>query len=87
MTMTMTEAELTELVKRKLYQVAPEIEGEDIAPDEPFTDQFEIDSMDLLNFVIALHKATGLDIPEADTPRLSTLEGAVAYLQGRMKML
>lgn len=80
----MTEAELTELVKRKLYDVAPEIEGEDIAPDAPFADQFEIDSMDFLNFVIALHKATGVEIPEADHPRLATLDGAVAYLRSHL---
>jgi acyl carrier protein len=79
----MTEAELTELVKRKLYEIAPDIEGEEIVPDEPFADQFEIDSMDLLNFVIALHKATGLEIPEADHGRLVTMAGAVAYLQER----
>jgi acyl carrier protein len=37
--------------------------------------------MDFLNFIIALHEATGVDIPEADYPMLETLEGCVAYLQ------
>jgi acyl carrier protein len=46
-----------------------------------FRDQFEIDSMDFLNFIIALHEATGVDIPEVDYPLLETLGGCVAYIQ------
>lgn len=81
----MTEAEITDLVKRTLYDVAPEIEGEAIDPDAPFTDQFELDSMDLLNLVIGLHKATGLDIPEADNPHFTTLAASVSYLKARLQ--
>ena len=33
-----------------------------------------------MNFVVALHERTGIDIPEADYPQLRTLDGAVAYL-------
>jgi hypothetical protein len=36
--------------------------------------------MDLLNFVIALHVALHVDIPEADYPKLGTLEACVDYL-------
>lgn len=81
----MTDEEITELVKRTLYAVAPDIEGEDIAPDETFADQFEIDSMDFLNFIIGLHKATGVEIPETDYPKLATLNGGVAYLRSHMR--
>ena len=35
--------------------------------------------MDFLNFVVALHERTGIDIPEADYPAF-TLDGAIAYL-------
>jgi acyl carrier protein len=77
----MTDDELAELVKTTLIGVAPDIEGEDFDPNETFRDQFEIDSMDFLNFVIALHKVTGVDIPEADYPRLQTVSDTVAYLK------
>lgn len=76
----MTEQELTQLIQKSLYDVAPDIEGEAIAPDKTFRDQFEIDSMDFLNLIVALHKATGIDIPEADYPKLDTLNKAVRYL-------
>jgi acyl carrier protein len=77
----MTNAELAEFVKAMLLKVAPDIEGEAFDTDRPFREQFEIDSMDTLNFVIALHKATGIDIPERDYPKLETLSGCVAYLK------
>ena len=39
-------------------------------------------SMDFLNFVIAVNQSTGVDIPERDYPKLSSLNKAVGYLQG-----
>ncbi|MXN64032.1 acyl carrier protein [Stappia sp. GBMRC 2046] len=79
----MTQEQSEDLVKRILFQVAPELEGEDVDPDEPFREQFEIDSMDFLNLVIGLNKETGIEIPEEDYPKLETLSGCVAYLNQR----
>jgi hypothetical protein len=36
--------------------------------------------MDHLNFVIALHAALQVEIPEADYPKLATLDACVDYL-------
>lgn len=80
----MTEQDLSELVKQTLYDVAPELEGEEVMPDETFADQFDIDSMDFLNFVIGLNKSTGVEIPETDYPEIATLSGCVAYLKSHM---
>ena len=44
----------------------------------------DIDSMDFLNFVIAIHRRLGVDIPELDYPKLATLEGAMAYLKAKL---
>jgi acyl carrier protein len=79
----MSETELSEIVTRCLFGVAPDLEGQPIDPDETFREQFEIDSMDFLNFIIALHKATGVDIPEKDYPKLETLAGCLRYLKGK----
>lgn len=79
----MNELELTELVKRMLFDVAPDLEGEAIDPETPFRDQFEFDSMDFLNFIIGLHQATGEDIPEADYLQLASLEDCVSYLKAK----
>ena len=51
-----------------------------LAPDVSFRDQLDLDSMDHLNFVIALHAALQVEIPEADYPKLATLDACVNYL-------
>lgn len=80
----MTDAELADLVIKALYSVAPDLEGETVDPDRAFRDQFEIDSMDFLNFIIALHKATGIEVPEKDYPKVQSLGGVIAYLKERL---
>lgn len=77
----MTDADLMEIVTRTLFSVAPDLEGEPIDPERTFREQFEIDSMDFLNFVIGLNKLTGLEIPEAHYRQIDTAAGAVEYLR------
>ena len=36
--------------------------------------------MDFLNIIVAVHEQTGIEIPERDYAKLSTLDDAVAYL-------
>jgi acyl carrier protein len=47
-------------------------------------DQLDLDSMDALNFVIGLHEGFGVDIPESDYAKLTTLDGIVAYLASHL---
>ena len=76
----MNTGDLKDTVVTTLTDIAPEIDPGDIDPTEDLREQLDIDSMDFLNFVIALHEKLGVDIPEADYPQLSTVDGAVAYL-------
>ena len=55
-----------------------------VSRDVDFRDQLDLDSMDLLNFVIGVDEELGVDIPESDYPRLDTLDGFVAYLAERL---
>ena len=80
----MTEDEIRTAVVEQLVSVAPDIDAGDIDPAASFRDQFDIDSMDFLNFVITLHERLGVDIPEIDYPKLSSLDGCVAYLAGKL---
>jgi len=76
----MTDDELKDLALRAQFDIAPDLEGETILPEGSFRDQFEIDSMNFLKFVIKLHEATGIDIPESDYPKSATLSGCIFYL-------
>jgi acyl carrier protein len=78
----MTRDEIRAIVLRTLGEIAPEADLSTLEPDVSFRDQLDVDSMDLLNFVIALHAVLHVDIPEADYPKLATLDGCVDYLTG-----
>ena len=51
--------------------------------DADLNDGCDIDSMDIPNFIIALHKSINIDIRESDYPERATLNGAVIYLLQR----
>jgi acyl carrier protein len=76
-------AELRANVFAELKKIAPELEEGDVAADRPLRDQVDLDSMDWLNFLIALHARFGVEIPEADYAGLDTLERLCAYLEAR----
>lgn len=80
----MNDAEIREVIAVALEEVAPGSDLAEIDADEDFVYELDIDSMDFLNFVIAVHEQTGIDIPERDYPKLSSLNKASAYLQGTM---
>ena len=81
----MTESEIRQIVREALSNVAPEVDLDAIDRAKSLRDQIDIDSVDFLNFVIGLHKELGIEIPDADLPKLGTLNGCVAYLLSRMK--
>jgi acyl carrier protein len=76
----MTRNELQTTVLRVLGRIAPEADPDQLRPDVSFREQLDIDSMDFLNFVIALHKELHVEIPEKDYPKLTSLRGCVDYL-------
>jgi len=75
--------EVRAVVLRVLGDIAPEADLASLRPDVVFREQLDLDSMDLLNFVVGLHAALGVEIPEADYPKLATLDACVEYLASR----
>jgi len=76
----MTESEAKSLIETVIGEIAPEADLTTLAGDEDMREALDLDSMDFMNLVVALHERTGIDIPEADYPKLHTLAGATAYL-------
>ena len=72
--------EVRATVLRVLGEIAPEADLASLKPDVGFREQLDLDSMDVLNFVVGLHAALGVEIPEADYPKLATLDGCLDYL-------
>lgn len=76
----MTEAEIRDILFEELTRIAPEIDPSGLDPAEDLRDQVDLDSMDVLNFVTAVHQRLAVDIPDAEASRFVTLDGAVAWL-------
>ena len=81
----MTAEDIRKTVVEALTRIAPEIDPGSIQPQASFRDQLDLDSMDFLNFVLAVRDRLGVEIPEADSSRLATLDRAVAYLVERLE--
>jgi acyl carrier protein len=80
-----TEAQLRESILQALYSVAPEAEGEPLDPAANLRDQLDIDSMDFLNFLVALKDTVGVEVPEADYAQVASLDDCVRYLAARQR--
>jgi acyl carrier protein len=68
-----------------LLSVAPDVDAAALDPASEFREQFDFDSMDYLSFATALHARLGVDVPEADYRKLSSLDGCVEYLAGALE--
>ena len=67
-------------VLAQLREVSPDVDPDQLDPAVSFRDQVDFDSVDLLNLVLALERALAVKVPEADYPRLSSLDGCTRYL-------
>ncbi len=80
----MTRDEIAATVVRLLGNIAPEADLTALKPDVSIRDQLDIDSMDFLNFVIALHDTLHVDISESDYAKIASLNDCIAYLQASL---
>ena len=76
----MTEDEIRVRVIKTLSGIVPELDPGALEPAVSLRDQLDIDSMDFLNFLIALHQEFGVDVPESDAGKLATVDACVEYL-------
>jgi acyl carrier protein len=76
---------LRNTVVSTLRTIAPEVEESDLVADRPLREQVDLDSMDWLNFLIGLHQALRVNIPEADYSRLRTLNDLLDYLDAKLQ--
>ena len=79
----MSEQEIRAAVIGVLKSIAPELEEAELRPDRPLRDQIDLDSMDWLNVIVALHERLKVEIPESDYAKLTTLDAVVAYIGAR----
>lgn len=76
----MTPNEIRTAFLEELVTVAPDLDPMTVGESDHIQDDLELDSMDVLNLVTALHDRLGVNIPEVDYPHIATLGQAVEYL-------
>jgi len=77
----MTDAEIKQTMAQVLGRIAPEADLDAVGSDDNLRQALDLDSMDFLHFLVGLHDALGVDIPEADYGRLTTTARIVTYIQ------
>ena len=80
----MTRDDIRSAYLEELVRIAPDIDPASVGEDDHLQDDLELDSMDVLNFVTALHDRFGIDIPETDYPRIATLRLGTDLIAERM---
>jgi acyl carrier protein len=80
----MNTEEIKNAVIDAIVQIAPEVEGEEIAPEENLQRSLEIDSFDFLKILTALHEKLGVEVPESDYEQVQSLQKMVDYFAQRL---
>jgi acyl carrier protein len=80
----MNRDELKQAILATLTTIAPEVDAASLAADKPLRHQVDLDSADWLNFLVALHERIGVDVPDAEAPKLNTLDKLVDYCAARL---
>jgi len=80
----MQRPQIQDALLRALTDIAPETDAASIDPARPLRAQVDLDSADWLNFMIAVHEALGVEVADADAPRLTTLDKWIDYCAARL---
>lgn len=81
----MSALDIKAVLREELSNIAPDMDIQSLDPKADLRQALDIDSMDVLTFLTAIHKRLGLVIPEVDYPKLMTLDGAAAYLSAKLQ--
>jgi acyl carrier protein len=74
----------TEEIRTGLAEIVNEIAGipaEDIQLDKSFTDDLDVDSLSMVEVVVAAEERFGVSIPDDDVKNLKTVGDAVTYIE------
>lgn len=80
----MTDEDIKKIIFTELVTIAPEAHPSALSPTANVREALDIDSYDFLQFLIALSEKIGVEVPEKDYAKFTTLDGMVNYLAGHV---
>jgi acyl carrier protein len=75
-----TREEIAEGLAEILEEVAG-VNPDDVAEEKSFTDDLDVDSLSMVEVVVAAEEKFGVKIPDDEVPNLKTVGDAVSYIQ------
>lgn len=60
------------------------IDENDVTMDANLIDDLNIDSLDVVELIMAVEEEFGIEIPESDVEKVSTVGGMVDYISGKI---
>jgi acyl carrier protein len=79
------DGEIKVAILNRLREVAPEADLDSLGATENVRQTLDIDSYDFLQFLIGLSEDLGVEVPEGDYGKMTTLTSMVDYLSVRLK--
>lgn len=79
----MNHDDLVSLLRRRLDDIVPG-QADSLDLDDDFRDELDLDSMDVLKLVRALHEELKVDVPDTEVGRLRTLRDFASFLEARV---
>lgn len=68
-----------------IVKIAPDIDPGTLPADVDFREEAELDSMDFLGVLTAVQEATGIEVPETDYSKITTIDHFAEYLSARLQ--
>ena len=81
----MTQQEIKQSLFTLLKQIAPETEPSTLKPDENIREKLNIDSFDTLQFIVSVNEKFGIEIPEEDYGKITTIGLLTSYISSKLK--
>jgi acyl carrier protein len=81
----MSDEEIKKTIFAELARLAPEADPAALSQTANVREALDIDSYDFLQFLIALSKKLGVEVPEKDYAKFTTIERMVEYLAARVR--
>jgi acyl carrier protein len=75
-------------VEEKVKQIIVDqlgVEPSEVTPAASFVDDLGADSLDRVELIMALEETFGIEIPDSDAEKISTVQDAVDYIQKNAK--
>ncbi len=59
---------------------------EEITPKASFIDDLGADSLDIVEFVMAMEEEFDIEIPDDDAEKIQTIEDVITYVKGKIEV-